>query len=97
MNPWLLWGGVIAMVAFGGLSLYKEVSPQQLQEQRDYRELYDTDYTTTRNNLRDGSADKDCSDFYSQSEAQDFMDSEGPGDPHGLDHDGDGEACESLP
>jgi len=41
--------------------------------------------------------DRDCSDFSSQAEAQAFFESAGPGDPHGLDSDGDGEVCESLP
>jgi hypothetical protein len=44
--------------------------------------------------------DRDCSDFDTQPEAQRFFerhrsDSSG-GDPHNLDGDGDGEACESL-
>nr|WP_295889274.1 excalibur calcium-binding domain-containing protein [uncultured Devosia sp.] len=42
-------------------------------------------------------ADRDCSDFSSQREAQAFYERSGPGDPHGLDRDNDGEACESLP
>ena len=37
--------------------------------------------------------DKDCSDFSSQGEAQGYL---LPGDPHGLDADGDGVACDSL-
>ena len=41
--------------------------------------------------------DRDCSDFSSQAAAQRFFDRHGPGDPHRLDGDGDGEACESLP
>lgn len=40
--------------------------------------------------------DMDCSDFRSWREAQDFYESNGPGDPHGLDRDRDGIACESL-
>lgn len=42
------------------------------------------------------SGDVNCSDFSSQAEAQAFFDSHGPGDPYGLDSDGDGIACESL-
>ncbi len=40
--------------------------------------------------------DRDCSDFSSQEEAQDFFESEGgpEEDPHGLDADNDGQACE---
>jgi len=43
--------------------------------------------------------DKDCSDFATQEEAQAFFTSQGgPGsDPHRLDGDNDGIACESLP
>lgn len=41
--------------------------------------------------------DRNCSDFDTQSEAQRFFERHQPGDPHNLDGDGDGEACESLP
>jgi micrococcal nuclease len=46
-----------------------------------------------------GGGDRDCSDFSSQREAQAFFEAEGgPGrDPHRLDGDGDGLACQSLP
>jgi len=42
-------------------------------------------------------SDKDCSDFDTQTEAQRFFERHQPGDPHNLDGNGDGEACESLP
>ncbi len=47
---------------------------------------------------RGGGGDRDCSDFSSHQEAQRFYEAEGgPGqDPHRLDGDGDGLACESL-
>ncbi len=42
--------------------------------------------------------DVNCSDFDTQEEAQAFFDANNPAqDPYGLDTDGDGEACESLP
>lgn len=41
--------------------------------------------------------DKDCGDFSTQAEAQAFYEAAGPDDPHGLDSEGDGVACESLP
>lgn len=43
--------------------------------------------------------DRDCSDFSSQQEAQTFFESAGGPevDPHQLDGDGNGVACESLP
>ncbi|MDD7968677.1 excalibur calcium-binding domain-containing protein [Actinomycetospora lemnae] len=41
-------------------------------------------------------ADRDCSDFDTQQEAQAVYDQD-TSDPHRLDDDGDGQACESLP
>jgi hypothetical protein len=41
-----------------------------------------------------GGGDHDCSDFASRSQAQRHL---LPGDPYGLDSDGDGVACEELP
>ena len=40
--------------------------------------------------------DRDCGDFSSQTSAQAFFNTAGPGDPHRLDNDSDGQACESL-
>ncbi len=40
--------------------------------------------------------DLDCSDFATQAEAQAVLDAD-PSDPHGLDREGDGVPCESLP
>ena len=41
--------------------------------------------------------DRDCGDFASQAAAQHFFLNAGAGDPHRLDDDGDGVACESNP
>ena len=41
--------------------------------------------------------DRDCGDFASQAAAQNFFLNAGAGDPHRLDDDGDGVACESNP
>src|SRR5690349_7082055 len=41
--------------------------------------------------------DRDCGDFASQAAAQRFFLNAGAGDPHRLDDDGDGVACESNP
>jgi endonuclease YncB( thermonuclease family) len=41
-------------------------------------------------------SDRDCDDFRTQYEAQRWFDRHGPGDPAGLDADGNGIACESL-
>lgn len=56
-----------------------------------------TDDPTTERSYSSG--DRDCSDFSTHREAQEFfIDNGGPGnDPHGLDRDGDGLACETLP
>ena len=43
-----------------------------------------------------GGRDRNCSDFRRWREAQDFFERAGAGDPHGLDRDRDGIACESL-
>jgi endonuclease YncB( thermonuclease family) len=40
--------------------------------------------------------DRDCSAFSSQAQAQRFYEAAGPGDPHRLDGDDDGRACEAL-
>lgn len=54
-----------------------------------------------RSRRREGgdTGDRDCSDFSTQAEAQRFFEAAGgpARDPHRLDSDGDGEACESLP
>ena len=42
-------------------------------------------------------ADRDCSYFATQAEAQRFFISQRPGDPHRLDANRDGVACETLP
>jgi endonuclease YncB( thermonuclease family) len=42
-------------------------------------------------------ADRDCADFSTQADAQRFFEASGPSDPHRLDGDGDGVACEDLP
>jgi hypothetical protein len=44
-----------------------------------------------------GPSDKDCRDFQTWQQAQHFFASAGGGDPHHLDRDGNGIACESLP
>lgn len=41
--------------------------------------------------------DRDCGDFDTQPAAQRFYRQNQPGDPHRLDGNGDGDACESLP
>ena len=52
---------------------------------------------TVKSTTQSSGADRDCKDFKTHAEAQAFFESAGAGDPHGLDSDGDGLACESLP
>lgn len=54
--------------------------------------------TTTSSGV-DSNADRDCGDFATHAEAQAFFESQGgpASDPHRLDQDNDGIACESLP
>jgi len=53
----------------------------------------------TRTYLPTGGPDKDCTNFSTHAQAQAFfMANGGPSsDPHNLDRDGDGVACETLP
>ncbi|MBI2020510.1 excalibur calcium-binding domain-containing protein [Candidatus Daviesbacteria bacterium] len=53
--------------------------------------------TNTYGGSSSSGGDKDCSDFSTHAEAQAFFEAAGPGDPHRLDRDGDGIACETLP
>lgn len=54
------------------------------------------EWRAQRRSRQRGVQDRDCGDFRSWSAAQRFYESAGPGDPHRLDGDGDGVACESL-
>jgi endonuclease YncB( thermonuclease family) len=57
------------------------------------------EWRARRREARSGGSDRDCSDFRTQAEAQRFFEAEGgpDRDPHRLDSDGDGVACEGLP
>lgn len=100
MKQGLIGLGVVALLGVGAVSLFSSDSSTGSEPSGNpFSNSYesDTDYSTTRTNLYSGAIDVDCSDFSTQAEAQDYMDSHGPGDPNGLDRDGDGEACETLP
>jgi hypothetical protein len=57
------------------------------------------EWRARRRGDRSAGPDRDCSDFRTQAEAQRFFEAEGgpDRDPHRLDSDGDGVACEGLP
>jgi hypothetical protein len=54
-----------------------------------------SEYSRNLNSNNTTAGDVNCSDFSTQTEAQAFFESAGPGDPYDLDRDGDGMACES--
>jgi micrococcal nuclease len=52
---------------------------------------------TQKQVINTSEGDKDCGDFSTHAQAQAFFEAAGAGDPHRLDRDGDGLACETLP
>lgn len=98
---WVLWSAIVP----GGNPESGFVGKTDPEPRLERRPLYtntdntyhrDDDYSTERSYEEYG--DYDCSDFYSQSDAQDFFESEGgpSSDYHNLDRDGNGIACEDL-
>ena len=81
--------GAIVLAGIGGLALYNNNSNSNLPTRND-------DPKTERSFSEYG--DKDCKDFSSQREAQEFFEEQGGPDEdfHNLDRDGDGVVCESL-
>ena len=79
---WIIVGGAVLV---SGIYFLRELgsSPERNNE-----------FSVTRSYE---SGDRDCGDFSTHAEAQTFFESQGSGDPHGLDRDGDGIACETLP
>lgn len=57
----------------------------------------DSSPSSNTTSIKSIEGDRDCGDFKTHAEAQAFFEAVGPGDPHKLDKDGDGIACESLP
>ena len=90
----VIGSSVIGLAGFHGYNYLanRPITPQ-VQSSSYVR---DDDYSQERSYESYG--DYDCSDFSSQSEAQDFFESEGgpDSDYHNLDRDGDGYVCESL-
>ena len=69
-------------------------------DDNDRRNRRNNDRNTERDNDETTSGgDRDCDDFDTQEEAQEFFEDEGgpESDPHRLDADDDGIACETLP
>lgn len=80
-------GGVVGGMLIGGYTLMS-----------DNNIVRNSDSKTTKTVLPNGETDRDCPDFTSQRAAQEFFEASGgpTKDPHNLDRDGDGKACESL-
>ncbi|RJQ36875.1 hypothetical protein C4552_03235 [Candidatus Parcubacteria bacterium] len=93
---------LIALLVIGGISWLTDDAPQpasgvnSLQNAKGTFERNDNP-AVERSYAQYG--DRDCTDFATQNEAQEFFeDAGGPGsDYHNLDRDGDGVACETLP
>ena len=85
-----LTGIVIGRVAvLGGMTLLNDTNDTNLSDPADSS-------TPIPQVFNQSNSDRDCGDFTTQEEAQTFFDTEGPGDPHRLDRDRDGVACETL-
>ncbi|MES2135322.1 MAG: excalibur calcium-binding domain-containing protein [Patescibacteria group bacterium] len=88
----LIGAGIAGVLLVGGYSVLNSPNPEEAYIRTD-------NPTETRTSLSTGEADKDCKDFSTQSQAQEFFEKNGgpDSDPHNLDRDGDGRVCESLP
>jgi micrococcal nuclease len=64
------------------------------EQEPQYEPQYEPNPSPSPSPSAPAGGDLDCSDFGSSAEAQAHL---LPGDPHGLDADGDGQACDSLP
>jgi len=101
----IFWGLlIVGLIIIGGFWLFsgnsgnpvdKILSDDSKNIKGNIYDRYDNPY---QERLR-YTGDYDCPDFSTQEEAQEFFESEGGpyDDPHNLDKDGDGIACESLP
>jgi len=91
----ILAGIAIAGALLGGWYLLSPSNEDRSSSLDDSSYERTDDPRTTRDS---STGDYDCSDFSSQSEAQEFFEDEGgpEDDYHNLDRDGDGIACESL-
>jgi hypothetical protein len=72
-----------------------ETTPESTQPQTTVQETTNRETTTPESTSSVAPVDTyDCTDFQTQEEAQLYL---APGDPYGLDEDGNGLACEDLP
>lgn len=98
MKNALVGAGVAGVLLIGGYTLLNSAENSDLQQGSTVNIRTDNPLET-RAYLPTGGSDKDCTDFSTHAQAQAFfMENGGPSsDPHNLDRDGDGIACETLP
>lgn len=78
-------------------SYRKQFGNVEQAAQANERRLWAFDEATPEPTATETVEDRDCSNFDTEEEAQRFFESHNPGDdPHQLDADGNGQACESL-
>src|SRR3989344_6062251 len=98
MKNGLIGAGIAGALLIGGYTLFNSTGNSNSSPSDSVNTRTDNPLET-RAFLSTGGADKDCTDFATHSQAQAFfMANGGPSsDPHNLDRDGDGVACETLP
>lgn len=81
----------VGIILIGGHALIRNSGGSKLPSKH-------SNFNGTRTVLSNGERDRDCGDFRTQREAQEFFEANGgpTRDLHGLDRDGDGRVCESL-
>lgn len=111
INEWLVRQGLaVAYLQYGG-GIYQAAENEARKARRgvwagtfqvpwEYRkspQALGGSSSSSKGSSQSSGGDRDCGDFATWKEAQDFYRAAGAGDPHRLDQDGDGIACESLP
>lgn len=99
-NIWKSIGKWLLAVVVVGSGYWLFASPEQNEKSVPQNNIRPSPYTKTDSPIKTRSpatGDRDCTDFSTHNQAQTFFEDEGPGDPHGLDRDDDGVACETLP
>ena len=98
MKNTLIGAGVASALLLGGYALFNSTGNSNSSPSDGINTRTDNPLET-RAFLSTGGTDKDCTDFSTHAQAQAFfMANGGPSsDPHNLDRDGDGQACETLP
>lgn len=90
LYPWLIF----LVIFFGGYIAFRSYEIHTIR--KTLKEVKHEVEIAPSPVARANSNDKNCSDFTSYQEAQDFFTKSGQNDPHNLDSDGDNEACEGL-